>query len=224
MDGFTFDFANSDGATTLPPITEAVGGTTNFTNKLNALYGINVGNMESPATGYDFPLTIGTNEYVLSADTGTNSLVWVPNGSGGDIVNGGQAGPVTIGTLDHTACSLISGGIINIGQVGTPDHILMNGSIAFQYDEITSGGPIFTLTAEHYFINVTTSGVNEVKLPDSVSAAGRQYIISKGYSGGTMNVTTTGGDLVDTVSTIPLSMLNQRITVISNSNGVWIIV
>ena len=222
MDTFTFDFAKSDGLVSVPPATESnIDGETIFED------GIAVGNPAGGAGGYSLPNAIGTDTYVMAADVNTNSLIWVPNagggGGGGDILNGGQPGPISVGTTDETPMSIISGGTLNIGTQGSSDHILLNGSVGFQYDKITTALGTLNLNSDYFFVEVTNSGTNIVALPDASTATGRQYIISKGFPNNTLTITTTASDTIDGENVIQLTAENQRIQLISNGSDKWLI-
>lgn len=222
MDGFTFDFTNTDGQVDVPPVTgTGPDGETAFVD------GIAIGNATGGVGGgFSFPTIIGTNGYVLAADVGTNSLEWVPNaggGGGGDVINGGQSGPISVGTLDSTNMSIISGGTINIGASGSTDQIALNGSVGFQYDNISGALGTLNLNADYFFIEVTNDGTTVVALPDASTSIGRQYIISKGFAGGSLTITTTVSDTIDGQNTMALSVENQRIQLISNGTDKWLI-
>lgn len=219
MDFFTFDYTTTE--SDIAPV-PSVGD--NGSNTFNNDVTINGGELTigSGTGSYKFPLSIGPQGYILSSDVATNSLVWVSNVSGA-IINGGNNGPISIGTLDGSNFNLISGGEINIGQTGVPDQIKLNGSIGFQYDEINTALGTLNLNADYFFVEITNSGTNTVLLPDASTAIGRQYIISKGFSGGTLLITTTTSDTIDGNNQLPLIGLNQRIKLISNGTNKWII-
>ena len=218
MDSFTFDFDKNDGLVSVPPAIESnIDGVTIFEG------GISVGNPTGGAVGgYSLPNVIGPNTYIMSADVDTNSLIWVPN-AGGDILNGGQPGPISVGTTDATDMSIISGGTLNIGTHGSSDHILLNGSVGFQYDKITTALGTLNLNSDYFFVEVTNSGTNIVALPDASTATGRQYIISKGFPNNTLTITTTASDTIDGENVIQLTAENQRIQLISNGSDKWLI-
>lgn len=219
MDFFIFDYTTTE--SNIAPV-PSVGD--NGSNTFNSNITINGGELTigSGTERYKFPLSIGPQGYVLVSDVATNSLVWVSNVSG-DIINGGNNGPISIGTLDGTNFNLISGGEINIGQTGVPDQIKLNGSVGFQYDEINTSLGTLNLNADYFFVEITNSDTNTVLLPDASTAIGRQYIISKGFSGGTLLITTTTSDTIDGNNQLPLIGLNQRIKLISNGTNKWII-
>lgn len=229
MDDFTFDYSTTDGGVVPPPVNEGgPGGEVIFNDGgVIAQQGLSIGDPNGGVGGgYSFPLPIGPNSYVLAANTLANELVWVPNaggGGGGDIINGGNFGPITIGTTDATQFNLISGGSINIGQIGTPDQIHLNGSVGYQYDNINTALGTLNLSADYFFVEVTNAGTNILALPDASTAVGRQYILSKGFSGGTLQITTTLSDTIDGNINITLKVLNQRIKLISNGVDKWII-
>lgn len=227
MDDFIFDYTESDGGVTIAPIVGRVDGDVIFTEKIVAQNSIDIGNPAGGfGGGYSFPLTIGLNEYVLKSNITTNELVWAPNlggGGGGDVINGGNLGPLTVGTLDNTPMNIISGGSINIGQIGVPDQIRLNGSIGFQYNNISSALGTLTLNADYYFVEISNSGTNIVSLPLASTAEGRYYIISKGFSDGTLQIIPNISDTIDGNASITLRVLNQRIKIISNGTNKWII-
>lgn len=216
MDSFTFDYTQPDGSVVLPPAVDTGDdGKTIFTN------GISSGNPTGGSSGgFSFPTIIGPNKFVLASDVGTNSLVWV---YAGDIYNGGQPGPVSIGTTDNTTMSIISGGSINIGSTGSSDQILLNGSVGFQYDNINESLGTLTLNSDYYFVEVTNAGTTIIDLPNANTAMGRQYIISKGFAGGTLTIKANVSDTIDGQNTIVLTVQNQRIQLISNGSDKWLI-
>ena len=224
MDTYSFDFTIHDGDI-LPQEIIETDGSTSVTGVFSANAGLIVG--VSP-TEYSFPAAIGTNGYVLAANTTSGELEWVSNAGGGggsgDIINGGQTGPVSVGTTDATDFSLISGGKINIGSSSSGDQILIHGSVAYQYDSITSGVGTFTLTANHYFVEINTTGITQVDLPDVTLSVGRAYIISKGTATGSIIIDAFGGQTIDNIGSLTLSVQNQRIRVISNGVDKWYIV
>ena len=228
MDWFTFDYSESDGGVEVPPVIETgPGGETIFIDgEVIAEDGLSIGIPTGGATGgYSFPLPIGADSYVLASNTTSNSLVWVPNaGSSGDIVNGGQFGPVSVGTIDVTPFNLISGGVINIGAIGGPDEINLNGSISYQYNNISSGIVSFNLTSYHYFVEISNPATTSIILPASSISAGRQYVISKGYGGGMLSIIPAIGDTVDGLGSFDLTLLDMRVTVISDGSNKWLIV
>lgn len=227
MDFFTFDYTTTNAGIAPAPIIQT-DSSSNFSNSVVVSSGdFTVGTGDGSNGGYTFEPSIGPQGYVLSSDVPTNKLVWVPNaggGGGGDINNGGNSGPISIGTVDSTPLNLFSGGPINIGQVGSVDQILLNGSVGFQYDNITAALGTFLLTSDYFFIEVSNSGTNTVELPLSSTAKGRQYIISKNFpSPSQLTIITTGFDNIDGNSSLTLNVQNQRIKLISNGIDKWII-
>lgn len=227
MDFFTFDYGTTDAGISHAPVTGSDGSST-FTSDVTVSGGeFTIGVGTGSNGGYTFQKSIGPQGFVLAADVPTNSLVWVSNAGvgGGDVANGGNSGPLTIGTVDSTPFNLISSGPINIGQTGTPDQILLNGSVGFQYDNITVALGTLNLNADFFFVEVSNSGTNTVALPDADTSKGRQYIISKGFPGpAQLTITTTVSDTIDGNNSLTLSVLNQRIKLISNGADKWIII
>lgn len=181
-------------------------------------------------TAYKFPSTIGTANQVLVADPTQNELDWAnqSGGGGGSVVNGGQINAVTIGTTSTNDLTLISGGKINIGDTSTDD-IHLQGGVRYQYDAITDttppGGNTIDLTTNHYFVEITGSGITNVRLPEADSISGHMYIISKGYSGGSLAIkpAPASGDTIDGISQINLIAKDQRLKVISSGLDRWLI-
>ena len=202
------------------------GGEIIFNEEIVIKDGLSIGIPTGGITGgYSFPTTIGLNNYILKADVANNRLIWAENlGGGGDILNGGNPGPISIGTNDATATSIISGAGINIGQINTPNQISLNGSVGYQYDNINTALGTLNLNADYYFVEVTNDGTTTIALPDASNAIGRQYIISKGFVGGTLTITTTASDTIDGTNTIILNIVDQRIKLISNGLNKWIII
>lgn len=230
MDSITIDYTKNFGGTVTTPTNEVgAGGEIIFNDaEIIAQKGLSIGLPTGGITGgYRFPVTIGTNNQILKADIVNNRVIWSDNlvgGGGGDIINGGNTGPVVIGTTDATATSIISGAGINIGQLNTPNQISLNGSVGYQYDKINTAVGTLNLNADYFFIEVTNAGTNTISLPDASTAVGRQYIISKGFVGGTLTITTTASDNIDGIDTIILKIVDQRVKLISNGLDKWVII
>lgn len=223
MDNLVFDYTTTSGNIVVPPVQDS-SQVVFDESKVIAQQGLVVGDIAT--TGYSLPNTLGTNGYILVSNVATNSLVWIEpaaGGGGGNITNGGNSGPVLIGTTDATDTSIISGSGINIGQTGTANQISLNGSVGFQYNNINTALGTLNLNADYFFIEVTNAGTNTVALPDASSSIGRQYIISKGFSGGTLTITTTASDTIDGSNPLVLTVLDQRIQLISNNLNKWLI-
>lgn len=226
MDFLTFDYTSTDAGVAPAPIIES-DGSSSFTGDVNIGGDFTIGSGTGANGGYTFEQTIGPQGFVLASNVATNSLIWVSNagGGGGDVSNGGDTGPVTVGTVDATPFNLISGGAINIGQSGVPDQIYLNGSVGFQYDNIMAAVGTLNLDASYFFVEISNSGTNTVLLPDASIAKGRQYIISKNFAGpAQLTITTTASDTIDGNASISLNILNQRIKLISNGDNKWIII
>jgi hypothetical protein len=170
-------------------------------------------------TGYKLPNNIGLPSEVLKVPLSSNDLVWGANGSSGDIINGGNSGPVLVGSNDDV---LTLKGVNGIKLIGGLD---------IQYNEITSptapSTNTFELKDEHQFVEITNIAITTVKLPDASVRAGKQYIISKGYDGGNLfivaNVTGVS-DTIDGESFIKMTELDERISLTSSGVDRWLIV
>ena len=176
----------------------------------------------SMGTAYAFPPSIGLINQVLIADPTMSEVKWANQTGGGDIYNGGQAGAVTIGTTSFNNLTLVSSGQIHIGD-NTTDDIHIQGGIRYQYDAIANttppGGNTIDLLLSHYFVEITGSEISTVRLPDADGAvSGHMYVISKGYSGGTLSVkpAVASGDTIDGLTQINLVSKDQRLKVISS--------
>ena len=168
-------------------------------------------------TGFTFPTTIGTSGQVLIAPVSGNTLVWGAGGGGGggDITNGGQSGAVIIGSTDNQ--------LTLEGNTG----VKINGGLDIQFDAVPIADTAsFNLTDAHHVVDVTStvSATTEVVLPESETREGKLYIISKGYSGGTLTVNTQPSDTIDGDNSINLSVLNQRISLVSAGTDRWLII
>jgi hypothetical protein len=115
-----------------------------------------------------------------------------------------------------TNTTIISDGIVHIGALGLSNNISLDGSIEYQYHNIDTDIGTLMLTADHYFIEVMHIGTHTIDLLDASTAVGRRYIISKGFVGDILTITTTPSDNIDGVDIITLNILNQRIQLISN--------
>ena len=106
------------------------------------------------------------------------------------------------------------------------------GTFNFAYDKIEDADttlPSYSLLGNQYLVEIRGSGITKVFLPDADGIAGRQYIVSKGYSGGTLsvNVSPTSGDTFEGIgglTSINLVVENQRLKVTSSGEDRWIII
>jgi hypothetical protein len=158
--------------------------------------------------------------------TSTDGGVILPGGGGGvgDIINGGQPGPVTIGTTDATATTITSGADIQIGDAGSADEIHLNGSLSFQYELLNNAVATETLDDSHYFVEIASAMTTTVQLPAASIAAGRQYVIVNGKATGELTVVPNGGDTIDGETSHVLQKTDWRFTLMSNGGTKWLIV
>lgn len=204
MDSYVFENTSNDGS-------EVVLSSNTETSSTN-IQKLNIGDLST--TGYTFPSTIGLTNQILVANTTTKTLDWSnqSSGGGGDISNGGQLGMVSIGSTDNKLTLQGNQGI----------HII--GGIEYQYDNIVLNNANFNITDFHYFIEVSGSGNNTLLLPEADNRTGKLYIISKGYSGGTLVINTQTADKIDGEDTLSLTIDNQRIKIISSGVDRWLII
>ena len=225
MDTLTIDYTSSDGNIIALPIKDA-NNVIFDESTVVAQQGLEVGTATGGITGgYTLPTVIGTDGYVLASNVASNSLVWTAVGGGlinGGLINGGNTGTISMGSLTANT-TIISGGIIHIGTLGLSNRISLNGSVEFQYDNISTALGTLTLNSDYFFVEITNAGTNEVLLPDASTTIGRQYIISKGFVGSTLTITTSISDNIDGSNTITLNIINQRIQLISNGLNKWLI-
>ena len=229
MDFITIDYSVNDGLINSTPTTSLVGGDIVFNDDVS--FGntktdtLTMGNPTGGVGGgYTFATILGPDGYVMSSDVASNDIVWQPSGIGaGDVHNGGDPGPVSVGTTDATNMTIISGGDIAIGSAGSGDQILLNGGVNFQYHNINTALGTLILDSQYFFIEITNAGTTVVELPDASTANGRQYIISKGFSSGTLTLSTSVSDTIDGQPTMTMTQLDQRIKVISNGDDKWLI-
>lgn len=178
-------------------------------NIMNLLIG------DYPITGYKLPNVIGSSGEILKVPPSGNDLIWGVGGGGGgggDVINGGQSGLVSIGSNDNKLTIQGNQGITIIG------------GIEYQYNAINLISSIFNLLDIHYFIEITGSGNNTIVLPDADTRTGKIYIISKGYTGGSLTINTQTADKIDGDDTIVLNVLNERIQLISSGIDRWLII
>ena len=115
-------------------------------------------------------------------------------------------------------------GEISIGSKQSNNQIFFNGSIAYEYEELNSGDSIINLSSTQYFIEVTNSNTTELILPLITSAPGRVYILSKGFSGGSITISADSLDNIEGNPSITLTLTNQKLKLINNSSNNWYII
>lgn len=189
----------------------------------------------SLGTSYEFPGDIGVTGQVLTVDAAQNELDFNPQSGGGgpgggDIFNGGQPGAVTIGPTTADDLTLFTdGGKIFVGSNNDTDDIHLQGGIRFRYrnvmDTVPPGGSCYEINISDYFVEISGSGINQVKLPDADGTEGHVFVISKGYVGGVLCVrpSSGSGDTIDGKNMIELRFTNQRLKVISSGTDRWLI-
>jgi hypothetical protein len=126
--------------------------------------------------------------------------------------NGTTVGPVILGSSDDT---LVLEGATGINLVG---------GLNVQYNEINTGIPTFVLEDRYHFIEISNSGTTSVLLPNANGRAGKLYIISKGYNGGVLTVSTQLADKIDGDDTFILNVQSERLKLISSGDNQWLIV
>lgn len=138
--------------------------------------------------------------------------------SGGDIRNGGQNGPVTIGSLDGGPVTIINNG----------GDVFISSSIRYKYDKITdnSGDPNFYITDDHYLVEISDPVITDVWLPESDSIGGRTVIINNCRVGNPLrvNVAVGSGDLIDGSPFVDLPLENQRLSLVSSGVDKWFLI
>lgn len=154
--------------------------------------------------------------------------VTLPAGGGtagtGDIINGGQAGPIAIGSTNVADTKLIAGGSIHIGDNLINNTVYINGSLTFHHKLLNNAVVTETLDASHYFVEIISTTTTTIQLPAASVAAGRQYIIVNGKNTGALTIIPTGGDTIDGVTAHILKQNDWRVTLISNGGTKWLIV
>lgn len=174
-------------------------------------------------TSYIFPEEMGTDGQTLVLNETENKLIWATGVSSG-ITNGGQVGPVVVGSTDNNL-TLIAAGDINIGN-GPSNRILLNGGLTKLHTVDNSAGPTIDLTTDKYSVSYTNTGVTTVRLPAANSNVGREYFITHNHTGAaiTLTVAPASGDLIDGIASIPLQTQGSHIRVISIGSNAWKIV
>jgi hypothetical protein len=196
--------ATTTESSTVPTTTnsdKAAIGDNNFNN-------LSIGDLTG--TGYSLPISIGTISQSINVPSTGNQLIW---GTGGDVYNGGQAGSVTLGSNDNSALTLIGNGGIKL-----------EAGLDIKYTDIHQGFPGVFLNSSYHLVEVTNSGTTELLLPFASGNPGQQFIISKGYVGGTLTIKTEIADKIDGEDTIELTILNQRVSLVSSGGNRWLIV
>jgi hypothetical protein len=159
---------------------------------------------------YILPLEIGTTGQVIAVPSSGDELIWANSGGSGDIYNGGQTGAVTIGSTDNVTT------IIGTG-------IKLEGGFDVKYNNISSGVASYSLDESLHFVDFTNIGTETVQLPEIDQNSGQQFIISKGFSGGLLTIYPNAVDTIDGDASFELSVINQRISIISNDRNQWMI-
>jgi hypothetical protein len=203
MDSYTFNnnISNDNSSlivTAVPPV-NAEDPTITIVEELN---------IGDDTTGYTFPVDIGLSGQVLVANTSTipGKLDWGVAPAYAII-----PGAVEIGSNDST--------LLLSGKTG----ITIIGGIEYQYDSIELIGTTYNMLDSNYFVEITGSGDTIVALPEADTRTGKIFIISKGYVGGTLTINTQIADKIDGDDTIELSILNQRIQLISSGTDRWMV-
>ena len=204
---FVFDITKFNANSPAPNVINTINNkTVNYFNSISLGLPYNV--------NYTFPTVLGTSTQYLKASPTTKEIIWADAGSGGgDVVNGGQSGPLTIGADDIN-------GEFNLGFNTT--NINFRGGTDFQHD-IISSPETFTLTNQYFFVEFT-NGVKFVNLPAASTADGRIYIISKKYVGDELTIMPFLGDTIDNHVNIKLYSVDSRIQLISNGINKWFII
>jgi hypothetical protein len=125
--------------------------------------------------------------------------------------NGTQSGNVFLGSSD--------GELTLEGS-----SIKLVGGLTVQYDNISSGVSPFILEDKHHLVDISNSSTNIVELPPASIKKGKLYIISKNYVGGTLTILTQSLDTIDGDNTISMSILHERISLISTGSNGWLII
>lgn len=175
-------------------------------------------------SSYAFPVEMGNDGQFLALVEAENRLEWVDGGtSSGDITNGGNVGPVVVGSTDDNL-TFIASGNITLGD-GPSNSLILNGGITSLHVNDPSPGPIIDLLSSQYSVAYTTSSVNIVRLPLAADNVGRSYVIHHSHGGGPINLTVApaSGDLIDGILSIPI-IYGSRIRVSSIGIGGWKII
>ena len=153
------------------------------------------------------PSTNGTSGQVLSTN-GQGITSWIPNGSGGgsagDILDGGQSGPISVGTTDGTSMTLLTTGaprmVINSsGQTTFNNSVEINGVLNVAGLPSNSGS--ITLADADNSHSVTlkaadvTVGSYTLTLPNNVGSSGQILSTSNGTGGLEWVDQVAGGDV-----------------------------
>lgn len=182
-------------------------------------------------TGYKFPPTLGSDNQILIANTTTKELYWgAQTGGGGDITNGGQTGTISIGSTDNGTTLLGQTGAVTVRSTNNKltlsanAGIILEGGIEYQYDLITLNNASSNITEAYYLVEVAGSGANTVVLPEADGQPGKKFIISKGYLGGSLTISTQTADKIDGDDDFILTEKDTRISLISSGTDRWLII
>jgi hypothetical protein len=125
-----------------------------------------------------------------------------------------------ISNLLSTPDTIATANVLTLqGQLG----IELQGGLTLAYDNISSGIPIFVLDSRYYFIEISNNSTTSVLLPNASTTPGQTFIILKGYSGGSLTVSTQGSNTIDGDAAITMDNLDDRLKLFSSGANRWVI-
>jgi hypothetical protein len=129
--------------------------------------------------------------------------------------------PIPISLNNSTIPVLSSDDVLTLqGENG----ITLVGGLKIQYDNISSGIPIFEIEDKHHLVEISNILTNVVKLPEASGRSGKLFIIYKNYIGGFLKIESQVLDKIDGRDNITLEKINERISLISSGNNTWLII
>jgi hypothetical protein len=141
------------------------------------------------------------------------------------ITEGGQAGPITIGTNDATAFNLETNNVNRI-TINSGGGVVFIAGQRCDFRVEAGAGP-YLLTELDHMVEFSNAGATSVTLPDTsteAGASGREFILIKTSSTASGNVTISrsGADVIDTAATsVVLNTQYDRVVLRSNGAGRW---
>lgn len=141
-------------------------------------------------------------------------------GGGNFVVNGGQDGPITIASNTGDDINIVSNG----GDVIVDGSLVVNSSVRFNYEKVTSfADPDYYINDTHYLLEIGTTNITNVYLPEANDHKGRTLIISNCLNTKSIfvRVGNGSGDLIDGVTFVELPLLNDRVVLVSSGENKW---
>lgn len=136
----------------------------------------------------------------------------------------GSIGSMTAIKLYYPGLNVNNNGNVAVGTTSTTSRFHIEGAMSTAIKTLSTSGTYTVTPRDSTLLVDTTTGVITVSLPTCADCTGRIYVIKKvDSSGNNVTITSVGGELIDGLSTYPLTTQYQVIRVQSNGVNWWII-